>query len=73
MKTQGSIIWSTLNKSIKNCSSLAIFKNKLKKHILDKYKSELINSEYASIESILYVSFIRCLSCTLISMFNPSV
>ena len=30
-KTQGPIIWNTLNKYIKNCSSLAIFKNKLKK------------------------------------------
>ena len=30
MMTQGPIIWNTLNKSIKNCSSLARFKNKLK-------------------------------------------
>ena len=34
MKTQGPIIWNTLNKSIKNCSSFAILKNKLKKTYL---------------------------------------
>ena len=50
MKTQGPIIWNTLNKSVKNCSSLAIFKSKLKKHILDQYNSELTNNEYASIK-----------------------
>ena len=49
IKTQGPIIWNTLKKSIKNCSSLATFKSALKKHIFGQYDSELTNNEYASI------------------------
>ena len=49
IRTQGPIIWNTLNPYIKTCRSLASFKISLKKHILGQYNSEVTNVKYASI------------------------
>ena len=49
IKTQGPLIWNTLNTHIKNSASLDQFKKSLKKHILNQYTSEIYNNEYASL------------------------
>ena len=49
IKTQGPLIWNTLNTHIKNSASLDQFKISLKKHILNQYTSEIYNNEYASL------------------------
>ena len=49
IKTQGPLIWNSINNSIKNSCSLASFKKALKKHILGQYIHQTTNNKYASI------------------------
>jgi hypothetical protein len=47
--TQGPTIWNSLNCTIKNSVSIAVFKNVLKKEILKQYQTEPATHEYASL------------------------
>ena len=47
IKIQGPIIWNSINKSTKNCRSLASFKKSLKKQILAQYNSNVTTNKYA--------------------------
>ena len=47
IKIQGPIIWNSINKTTKNCRSLASFKKSLKKQILAQYNSNVITNKYA--------------------------
>ena len=46
---KSSITWNDINVALKNCESLAMFKTRLKKFILDHYCSEIYNNIHASI------------------------
>ena len=48
IKTQGPMIWNSINKTIKNCRSLVSFKNSLKK-ILAQYESNVTTNKYATL------------------------
>ena len=47
IKTQGPMIWNSINKTIKICRSLASFKKSLKKHILAHCSSNVTTNKYA--------------------------
>ena len=49
IKTQGPMIWNSINKTIKNCRSLVSFKNSLKKYILGQYESNVTTNKYATL------------------------
>jgi hypothetical protein len=47
IKTQGAILWNSINLGIKNSPSLATFKKNLKKHIISQYAKEVSSNKYA--------------------------
>ena len=49
IKTQGQIIWNSINKTTKNCRSLASFKKSLKKQIFAQYNSNVTTNKYAAL------------------------
>ena len=49
IKTQGPMIWNSVNKTIKNCRSLVSFKNSLKNIILAQYESNVTTNKYATL------------------------
>ena len=49
IKTQGPMIWNSINKRIKNCNSLVSFKKSFKKFILDQYESNVTTNKYATL------------------------
>ena len=48
MKTQGPIVWNSINKTIKNCHSLVSYKNSLKNLFLPN-ESNVTPNKYATL------------------------
>ena len=68
IKTQGPMIWYSINKTIKNCCSLVSFKNSLKKYILAQYESNVTTNKYATLTESFALIYV--LPCTLILLYN---
>ena len=60
IKTQGPLIWNTLNTYMKNSATLGQFKKSLKNISLTKYTSEINDNEYASLCNLTLYSGVRC-------------